>query len=92
MKNKVKICNVKFKIKEKNVIDESSDGIVEGLIEYSKAKIYLRKDMPKRLKGPVLYHEIVHGILIQLGYSELNEDEVFVQQMSNALYQMFKLR
>lgn len=92
MRNEVKICNVKFKIKEKDVIDENSDGIVEGLIEYSKAKIYLRKDMPKRLKGPVLYHGIVHGILIQLGYSELNEDEVFVQQMSNALYQMFKLR
>ena len=92
MKNKVNICGVKFKVSERKVIDEPQEGIVQGMVEYSKAKIYLKKGLPKRLKEPVLYHEIVHGILIQLGYDKLNEDETFVQQMANALYGTFKLR
>lgn len=48
--------------------------------------------MPKDLKEQVLYHEIVHGILVALGYNDLGTDETFVQGFSNALYQMFKLR
>lgn len=92
MKNKVKICGVKFKVSERKVIDESQEGITQGMVKYSKAKIYLKKGLPKRLKKPVLYHEIVHGILMQSGYDKLSEDETFVQQMANALYETFKLR
>lgn len=89
---KVKICGIPYKVKEVDVIDESEPGITNGRIEYSKATILLKKLLPKKLKKSVLYHEITHGILIELGYNELSEDEVFVQNLSKALFQMFDFK
>lgn len=89
---KIKICGVPFKIKQVNVIDEEETGIVQGKIFNSQAKILISKRLPKKIKKRVLYHEILHGILVQLGYNELSDDETFVQSMANAMYQMFKLK
>lgn len=89
---KIKICGVPFKIKQVNVIDEEEIGIVQGKIFHSQAKILISKRLPKKIKKRVLYHEILHGILVQLGYNELSDDETFVQSMANAMYEMFKLR
>lgn len=89
---KVNICGIPFKIKEVDVIDEETDGITQGQIIYHKAKILLKRKLPKATKKQVLFHEILHGILTQLGYCELSNDETFVQALSLALYQMFDLK
>lgn len=34
-----------------------------------------------------LYHEVVHAILIELGYTNLSDDETFVQGFSLLLHQ-----
>jgi len=88
----VNICGIPYTIEEVPVIDEELDGITQGKILYSQAKILLKESLPKELKQAVLFHEIVHGILMNIGYSELAGDETFVQGLSNALYQMFKLK
>lgn len=90
MRKEVKICGVNYKIKQKQSID--NDESIQGIIYHTKAEINVKKNMPKDLKESVLFHEIVHGILTNLGYAELNTDEQFVQCLSNALYQMFKLK
>lgn len=92
MRKKIDICGVPFKIKQVDVLGEADTGIVQGEIHNSQGKIIICKRLPKRIKKRVLYHEMLHGILVQLGYNELSEDEIFVQSMSNAMYQMFKLR
>ena len=92
MKKKIKICGLPFKIKQVNVLNECDAGITQGEIYCSKGEIHICKRLPKRIKKRVLYHEILHGMLVQLGYNDLSSDEEFVQSMSNAMYQMFKLK
>lgn len=88
----INICGIPHKVKEVEVLHEADEGITQGEIVYSQATIYIKKGLPKKLKKSVLYHEITHGILMQLGYNELASDEQFVQAFSNSLYRMFKLR
>lgn len=89
---KIEICGIPFKIKEVEVIDEPIEGVTQGKILFSKAKILIKKKLPKKLKRQVLFHEVLHGILVQLGYNELNEDETFVQSLSVVMSQMFEMR
>lgn len=89
---KIKICGVPFKIKEVEVIDEPIEGVVQGKILYSKEKILIKKKLPKKLKRQVLFHEVLHGILVQLGYNELSDDETFVQSLSVVMSQMFEMK
>ena len=89
---KIKICGIPYKIRQVNVIDEEFEGVTQGLIVYSNAEIKIKKNLPRKLKKSVLYHEIVHGILTQMGYNDLSNDEKFVQSLSIAIYQMFDLK
>lgn len=89
---KIKICGLPFKVKYVDVIDEASEGITQGEIYYSQAEIRICKRLPKRIQKRVLYHEILHGMLVHLGYNDLTSDEVFVTSLANAMYQMFRLR
>lgn len=89
---KIEICGIPFKIKEVEVIDEQIEGVTQGQILFSKAKILIKKKLPKKLKRQVLFHEVLHGILVQLGYNELSEDETFVQSLSVVMSQMFKMK
>lgn len=88
----INICGIPHEIQEVPVIDEELEGITQGKILFSKAKILLKQDLPNELKESVLFHEVLHGILMLTGYSELSGDETFVQCLSNAMYQMFKLK
>ena len=63
-----------------------------GQIDYQKCEILLNSEIPKELKDEVLCHEIVHGILMHIGYDELSQDEKFVQQLGNAINQTFAIR
>lgn len=92
MMKKIKICGIPYTIEEVPVIDEELDGITQGKILYTQAKILLKESLPDELKKSVLYHEILHGMLFHLGYSEQASDETFVQGLSNVMYQMFELK
>ena len=43
-------------------------------------------------KKETLCHEMVHGMLTHLGYTELSHDEQFVQALGNAIYQGFEIK
>ena len=89
---KVIICGIPFKVEELDVIDEELEGLTQGKILYSKGIIQIKKSLPPELKKSVIFHEVLHGILMQLGYTEESGEETFVQGLSNAMYQMFEFR
>lgn len=63
-----------------------------GQIDYKEATIKINKNLSKEITEESLTHEIVHGMLIHLGYNENSQDEQFVQALSNAIYQTFSIR
>ena len=83
---KVNICGVPHKIVYKEVINEDCAGTTQGEIEYSKAKIRIKKGLPKEIEKEVIIHEMVHGMLVHMGQDELSGNEEFVQMMANAIY------
>ena len=61
----------------------------KGEINFLTGEILIDKTMSAEIKNQTLMHEVLHGILDLLGYSELNEDEEKVQGIATALHQMF---
>ncbi len=83
----VKICGIPHKVMlEDNHFDID---LHLGQINYDKAEIYINGGLTEELKQEALCHEILHGILMHLGYNEQNQDEQFVQAMANAISQAF---
>lgn len=46
------------------------------------------KKQPKSHLHHTLWHEITHAILAHIGREDLNQDEAFVDLLSNAIYQV----
>lgn len=46
--------------------------------------------IPEDSQEQILYHEVVHAILDEIGQTELNKDETFVQAFSALMYQFAK--
>jgi len=63
-----------------------------GLIDYKTCEIRINKDMATEAKKETICHEMIHGILVHLGYSEQSQDETFVQALGNAIYQGFNIK
>lgn len=63
-----------------------------GQIIYAKGEIRVNRDMPKELIKETICHEMVHGILMHLGYDELANSEQLVQALGNAITQGFEIK
>lgn len=63
-----------------------------GQIDYQNCLIKINKNMATDIKKETLCHEILHGILEHLGYSELSQDEQFVNSVSSAINQSFEIK
>ena len=63
-----------------------------GQIDCGKAVIRISEGISPEQQDEALCHEILHGILVHIGKDELSQDEGFVQCLSNAIYQSFKVR
>ena len=86
----VNICGIPHKIIE---CDDNFDLDTHfGQIDYQNAIIKINKNMNADIKTETLCHEILHGILVHLGYSEQSQDEQFVNAISNAISQSFAVR
>lgn len=87
----VKICGISHEVVE---CEDSftADATHFGEIDYKTCKIRINKDMADEAKEETIVHEMVHGMLIHLGYTEQSEDETFVQGLANAIYQGFDIR
>jgi hypothetical protein len=86
----VNICGIQHKIKLCD--DNFNTDLHFGQIDYAKCEIRVNKDMPEAMQKQTLCHEMLHGMLILLGYNEQGQDEQFVQALSMAINQSFKLK
>lgn len=86
----IKICGIPHEVVE---CESKFDNQLQmGMIDHEKCVIYINKALSVEVKKETLCHEIVHGILVHIGYNDLTENEQFVQAMGNAIYQIFEVR
>lgn len=62
-----------------------------GQIDYKACEIRINEDMTEESKKETICHEMMHGILVHLGYNGYAEDEQFVQALGNAIFQSFEI-
>lgn len=87
----VLICGIPHKIRFcEDIFD--ADALHMGQINFGDACIYINKELSPVIKREQLCHEIIHGILVHLGYQEESQDEKFVQQLGNAINQSFSIK
>ena len=87
---KVNICGIPHTIIECE--DHFNVDYHFGQIEFGKCEIRINKDASDEIKKETIFHEMVHGILVHLGYNAYSNDEQFVQALGNALYQSFEIK
>lgn len=87
---KVNICGITYEVIQKE--DSFNTDLHFGQIDYGKCEIKVNKDLPGPLMKETICHEMVHGILVHLGYNEQSHDEQFVQALGNAIAQGFYLK
>lgn len=78
----ITITGIPYKIEEVEMI-KTSDKI--GQIDYLEQVIRIEKTLTDEKKKQVLLHEIIHGILEELGFGELNDNENLVQSIAASL-------
>ena len=86
--NKIKIMATDYFIEEVEQIDKYQRLL--GQIEYTEQKIKIDKNISEDMKKETLIHEILHGILEKLGYTEFNEDEQKVHSIASTMYLVLK--
>ena len=86
---KVNICGITHKVIE---CEDSFDIDTHfGQIDFRKAIIKINKDLDNQVKKESICHEVLHGILVHLGYDDLSSDEKFVNAVSNGICQAFSI-
>ncbi len=83
----INILGIPYEIREVDIIDKGT--FLVGQINYTEQVIKIAKGLGEEYRMQTLIHEILHGILDALGYSELNNDEQKVQGIASALHQVF---
>lgn len=86
----VNICGMPHKVVECE--DRFNSDCHFGMIDHLTCEIRINKDMTENNKKETLCHEMVHGMLIHLGYTDYSNDEQFVQALANAIYQGFEVK
>jgi len=87
---KVNICGIPYTVKECE--DHFDSDCHCGLIIYSECIIKINKNMHEEMKKATLCHEIMHGILLNIGREDLSNDENFVTALGNAIYASFEVK
>ena len=86
---KINICGIEYEIieTEQNFI---GNAFHFGEIDNRTCEIKINKEISNKIKKMVLCHEILYGMLDQIGYDELSNDERFVQCLASAINQSFE--
>lgn len=86
----VNICGVPHEVVECE--DSFNMDCHMGQIEYADAIIKINSRLKGASRKETLCHEMVHGMLIHLGYTDLASDETLVQGLGNAIMQGFDIK
>lgn len=86
----VNICGVPHKVIE--CVDNFDTDTHFGMIDYGRCEIRINKDHAPEQKKETICHEMIHGILVHIGYINESQNEQFVQALANAIYQGFEIK
>lgn len=86
----VNICGIPHRIVECE--DNFDIDTHFGMIVYKDGEIRINRNMPEEIKKETICHEMIHGILVHIGYSEQSNNEQFVQALANAISQGFDIK
>ena len=87
----INICGTWFGVDEQeNLYD--NDGALSGQIDMDRAEIHLDVRLSEEAKNATLCHEVLHGLLENIGRSDLSNDEQFVTALGNAINGAFKVK
>lgn len=64
--------------------------VVLGEISYPTARIYIDETQDRQVMRCTLWHEIVHGILLQAGQFEAGENEALVTALGYGIAQVVR--
>ena len=92
------LANLKENVKERksperkdvNNTSEADDCYILGYLDEAFTRIAIEKDSSKLCKKLTFWHEVVHGLMIEIGLRELGEDEGFVDALARQLYSFHK--
>lgn len=84
---KFTILHRTYKVSRVNKVDEDDS---YGEFDYASCTIKIKKGLSPDDEYQTFLHEVVHAILSELSYDNLNNDERFVDVFSKALYQIIK--
>lgn len=86
----VNICGVPHKVIE---CDDNFDTDTHfGMIDYGRCEIRINQDHSPEQKKETICHEMIHGILVHIGYNDESQNEQFVQALANGIYQGFDIK
>ena len=83
---RVSILGITYEVRRRS-LPEGQDGYIVP----RKQRIVLGRHLSDEKAQQVLLHEVVHGILDQLGYLDLYEDEHLVQGLAIGLHEALLL-
>ena len=88
MKRTVNICGIPHTVilQDDNF---TASGQTLGEIHYKTAEIFLATGQSPEIEKETLCHEMMHGILLHIGETELCDDEGFVTKIAAAVSQAF---
>lgn len=86
----VNICGIPHRIVECE--DSFNVDTHFGQIDYKSCEIRINKDMSAESKEETICHEMLHGMLVHLGFDELSQNEQLIQSLANAIYQGFSIK
>lgn len=84
----LKILGLNYDLREVECIEHGTQDI--GRVDFINQAIYIKKDLHNDRKKIVLIHEILHAIFEQLGFTEENENEQFINSLAVAIYELLK--
>lgn len=84
----IKILATDYKVEEVEQINKFERLL--GEIDYIEQTIKIDKSISEDLKMETLIHEIIHGILEKLGYTDFNQDEQKVHSIASTMYLVLK--
>lgn len=81
--DKIKIGGIIFTVVRVHDLKHSSDNRrLDGNIVYGESKIYLDDDLNGQAETQTIWHEVVHGILVHAGMTEVAGKEELIEAIS----------
>lgn len=86
----VKIGVLNYEIVQGTALSNTKEEWQLGEISYGESRIYLDDNLSPQVRKQTLMHEIVHGMLNEIGHEAEREDEGLVNGLANQILMLLQ--